>query len=1023
MSTIRSIVALSLCVITSAYCIADDSTAVRSLVDRYWDTIAEKDSAKHFKLWSGELHEIDSQKQRLKVLFDNSSPIAIKNREFVRTDVNGKKALVRMRFELVAEINDPDGKHFYSSGKQDFLFELAKVQDEWKIVRGFASEQAFGLVYGLATTKAERDWLCENYKDLVTIRAVQVILETAEMLQLYGHHQVVARVIDDALDLADRLKVPKVKAACLTSRAANHIFLDRIDAAITDATDAVRIAKTLGEKLLEAHAQDTLGCACLKGGIVPAAWTAHVRSLALFRELKDERGMAKSLLNASSVKLWTGEFGDALRLSGEALQIVGDIKEKPTGERDRFNRLELAARALLCRGIVLEALGQHREALEAADKSMDIFTALNQPSGRAQSMAIVASIFHKMGDYENSLECYSWCMDRARETEDLVQLAALINNAAMVLYSAEKFAAAELRLHEALKIYDFLANDAARATVLHNLGAVEVRRKKYAAAKVYFNRARLFADRSNRIAIVSAVSVGLGRVAEEQELWAEAVQEYRKGIATQESVRSNLSEANLKLGLASAGLMPHARLVGCLLKLDKPEEAFAVLEESKARTLTEMLAGGRIEIRKGMTADERQRDDALLDELNLARVELEGVLNKKGKPPERAKAQERRWSAQIARDRYRRELYLRLPELQTRQAQFDPVTLAELGTTLFAADAKLVVASYLVGDTESYLFVLTSGERPGAAARLTVHRLKTTANTLADDCYAWWKVCSKPGIGTPQNPELHSLLISPLKQHLAKDSHLTIIPCASLYDLAFETLAEADEPYEISYAPSITALVRMAATAEKLRLARTGEASILAVGISDFGRRERSLPAAETEAQLAAQSFKTYGKSLLGPEATEAKVRSAWQNYRYLHFATHGRIDPGSPFDSSVVLSRANANDDGQLTARKLLDADVNAELVVLSACYTGAGKQVPGEGLLGLGWAWFVAGVPSQVVSLWQADDAATAEFMKAFYAKLSAGATKAEAIRHAKAVVKSNPKTSHPYYWAPFVLNGDWK
>jgi CHAT domain-containing protein len=151
-------------------------------------------------------------------------------------------------------------------------------------------------------------------------------------------------------------------------------------------------------------------------------------------------------------------------------------------------------------------------------------------------------------------------------------------------------------------------------------------------------------------------------------------------------------------------------------------------------------------------------------------------------------------------------------------------------------------------------------------------------------------------------------------------------------------------------------------------------------------------------------------------------LRVGWSGRRRLHFATHGRLNEDVPLYSAVVLSQPEGGrDEGLLFARDLLDEDLSAELVVLSACETGLGRRMNGEGLLGMTWAWFVAGVPSTVASQWPVADDSTARLMQAFYAELKGGAPKAEALRRAQLALLKDRKTRHPFYWAPFVLSGD--
>jgi CHAT domain-containing protein/Tfp pilus assembly protein PilF len=165
-------------------------------------------------------------------------------------------------------------------------------------------------------------------------------------------------------------------------------------------------------------------------------------------------------------------------------------------------------------------------------------------------------------------------------------------------------------------------------------------------------------------------------------------------------------------------------------------------------------------------------------------------------------------------------------------------------------------------------------------------------------------------------------------------------------------------------------------------------------------------------------------KLCLGLEATEASLkREKLTDYKRIHFATHSVIDEEVPAMSGVVLSLVNAGDeDGVLRMNKIFNLDLDADLVVLSACQTGLGKLMRGEGMVGLTRAFMYAGSPRVVVSLWQVNDMATPAFMKAFYRRLTQGDTATAALQRAKlAMLRSDiPAYHHPYFWAPFVLVG---
>jgi CHAT domain-containing protein len=156
-------------------------------------------------------------------------------------------------------------------------------------------------------------------------------------------------------------------------------------------------------------------------------------------------------------------------------------------------------------------------------------------------------------------------------------------------------------------------------------------------------------------------------------------------------------------------------------------------------------------------------------------------------------------------------------------------------------------------------------------------------------------------------------------------------------------------------------------------------------------------------------------------------TRAATSRYRILHFATHGVLDSRHPELSGIVLSLVNEKGeatDGFLRLNQIYKMKLPVELVVLSGCRTGLGKEIKGEGLVGLTRGFMYAGAARVVVSLWDVNDAGTAELMKLFYqSMLKGGARPAEALRAAQVGMMERPGFSSPYYWAPFILQGEWR
>jgi CHAT domain-containing protein len=187
------------------------------------------------------------------------------------------------------------------------------------------------------------------------------------------------------------------------------------------------------------------------------------------------------------------------------------------------------------------------------------------------------------------------------------------------------------------------------------------------------------------------------------------------------------------------------------------------------------------------------------------------------------------------------------------------------------------------------------------------------------------------------------------------------------------------------------------------------------------------LPGTRTEVETIAQIFQKQAQVYVGDQATEERAKSIAPNVRYVHFATHAFVDERSPVNSAIALTipatPADGEDNGLLQAWEILEGrPIDADLVVLSACETALGKEMGGEGLMGLTRAFQYAGARSIVASLWSVADESTSELMKRFYGNLKAGRTKDAALRLAQLDLIRGA-SSQPFHWAAFQLVGDWR
>jgi CHAT domain-containing protein len=227
------------------------------------------------------------------------------------------------------------------------------------------------------------------------------------------------------------------------------------------------------------------------------------------------------------------------------------------------------------------------------------------------------------------------------------------------------------------------------------------------------------------------------------------------------------------------------------------------------------------------------------------------------------------------------------------------------------------------------------------------------------------------------------------------------------------------EDPRVTSKPQGTDPVKGTAADEKILRQATEESGLVDLRRLRFSRAEaQAIDALVPQTQrLDALDFAANRAAVLGP---------AIRQYRIVHFATHGLMNGVHPELSGLALSAVNERGEAQdalLQVHDILGLPLKANLVVLSACETALGREIRGEGIIGLTRAFMYAGVPRVVSTLWSVDDRATAELMQQFYAGvLREGLTPAAALRAAQLRLAANPRWSAPYYWAGFILQGDW-
>jgi CHAT domain-containing protein len=444
-----------------------------------------------------------------------------------------------------------------------------------------------------------------------------------------------------------------------------------------------------------------------------------------------------------------------------------------------------------------------------------------------------------------------------------------------------------------------------------------------------------------------------------------------------------------------------------------------------------------------MTDAERGREKEFVARLLQLNRDLHGELTSAEPKSNRVTdLQTKLGAARLEYEAFLTGLYVAHPQLRIERGEIVPIRTTELGPLLTRGGTD-VFLEFVVTEEATHLFVLSRDGSP-AGIDLRVHTVAITRKALEDEVRRFREsLAGRELTYAPAARALYHKLLRPIEAQLRDAKQICIIPDGPLWELPFQALQPVAgrfllDRHAIFYTPSITVLRETLARKVRANVGRS--AQLLAFGnpvvpsdvVSSVQTLYRDaslgpLPHAETEVRRIASLYgPQVSRVYVRKDAREEVVKSESEMFKVLHFATHGILDDQSPLYSRLLLSRSTSSvEDGVLEAREIMQLDLNADMVVLSACETGRGRVSAGEGLIGISWAFFIAGCPTSVVSQWKVNSPSTAELMIEFHRGLRSTnrktVTRAQALRGAALKLRGNPEYRHPFYWAAFVLVGD--
>ena len=731
-------------------------------------------------------------------------------------------------------------------------------------------------------------------------------------------------------------------------------------------------AEAAGDSIIAARAR--LGLAALKtmDGKFDEGVVLAREAYATFEAAGDKRGLAGALQHLGNLHVGMAQYAEA----AEYFRKCADV---PDGGRRPLCLEHL--------GGVEESLGRFRQSLATLHEAIDAAIAANDRTVQASAISNIGDVYRSQGNAELAVQYDQKAIAMFREAGNTGMVSRTLNNLGISYNLMGRGDLALAAYRENLTLLEGLKYARGINISKLNIASTLIRLRRYEEAAPLLRDLLPEFERLND---------------------ANSRVNTRRLLATIEEQRGNLSGA-LELAVAGAAertdeikdIYRIRALVGHLYrKLGRVEEARTALSSA-------------IEAIESMHGQSTGGEVHFFDERTEPYAEMAVLMIDEGRIEEAFEYAEQ----------YRSRVLIEI----LRNGPVPPRVTAHDIVARLPREAVLV--EYLVTTEKTWAFVIADG-------KIEMRAIDANRETLARQAESFRALLAerRPDFRKPAR-DLHRTLIAPIADLLSKHRSWILVPDGPLWNLPFQALVDARGSYlaeqaAIVYAPSTAAWLEMSRTPQNT--ATSGRRDLLAfgnpttpaaAGVEGTRHSLAPLPEAEAEVKSAARFYGADSAVYVREEATEERFKAEAPRYRVLHVAGHGVLNDASPMHSYLLLASGATNkEDGFLEAGELMQMDLGADLVVLSACDTARGQYAAGEGIIGFSWALFAARCRAQVVSQWKVDSAATSVLMRNFHRNVRNDPTRAASALQKTIVSMLRMKEyRHPFYWASFVVLGD--
>jgi CHAT domain-containing protein len=936
-------------------------------------------------------NRLDPERKRSSIIFNQGISLAI-----------GQVCTKQLEpFKALPNASKDKPKSSPTTSNTNYIHENRKLIEQFRerlqIVRsGEQVSLEAGILTGLALTHSalgESQMALDYYRQALKLfkltgqrpRQANTLRSIATIMSAQGQKQDAINYLNQALEIQNILKMPFDEAVTLIDTSEIYESLGDYDSSITAYQQALGLFEKIGDRRREADTMLKIGNIYRKQKNYHLALQQFEKTLKIAQLSGNCLVEHSANLNMSRTHEDVGDPAKSYERGQQALTLAENLSDFQFKPSRMANALNLMARAKT-------KAGDYAASLKLSRRSLEITRQANLQWANPNVYDVIANAYEGLKQYDQAIETFLEKLALVRSLGQYPEEAYIFYFLAKMEYERGRLQPALIQINSAIKVIEDMRQDLLSPDL----------------------RTRFFSTKQDYYGLKINILMELHQ------------QDFSKGYDAQ---------------------------------------AFNTSESSRARTLLELLNESNANIRKGVDPKLTEQENAIKDKVAALEKQWSELAGKN--PTERQ------------REFFEQERKLLLAKYKSVQDSIranspnyaalkypQPLTLAQVQQQLLDPDTTLL--QYSLGKEKSFLWVVS---RDGLQSHVLPSekeietQVKSWRSALLD------KPDASEALDGPAS-RLGRLLLEPAAAALKSRRRVIVVPDGALTYAPFAAMRLEGKPLVESHtllqlpSSSTLALIRtqsaqrppaprgLAMVADPIfsgddpRIttpARTSQAAPTDLASLNLQRASRALPRQRSAGSGAADALPRLpgtrreaerilplfpgNQTLLAldSQASLALLQSpSMKDYRYVHLATHGVFNTAEPALSGVILSLVDQQGravNGFLRLNEIFNLNLPAELVVLSACETGLGEQIRGEGMVGLTRGFLYAGSRRLLVSLWKVDDDATAALMSRFYdGLLREKLTPAQALRAAQNHLRTNTNWDSPYFWSGFVLQGEW-